>query len=256
MFDYWDGTCWPALEDPILRSELYKFFEAKQYADGDKLKPFAPTTRKVADLMDAARAITIIETTMPTPAWLDPADHPADEIIACANGLVHWPTRTMSEHRPGFYVHHSVPFSLDSKAPPPKRWLAFLAELWGDDTETIDALQEMAGYLVSGDTRQQKMFLLVGPKRGGKGTIARVLTRIGPAQAAGRQAAPSKIPTPTKPTTPPMINSSPAGIRTQRYNGLLSQRKKPPTPLGSPADSRGSAKPDTRLQLSRAMTTA
>ena len=36
----------------------------------------------------------------------------------------------------------------------------------------------MFGYLVSGDTRQQKMFLLVGPKRGGKGTIGRVLTRM------------------------------------------------------------------------------
>jgi putative DNA primase/helicase len=51
-------------------------------------------------------------------------------------------------------------------------------ELWGGDAETIGALQEMFGYLVSADTRQQKMFLLVGPKRGGKGTIARVLTQM------------------------------------------------------------------------------
>jgi putative DNA primase/helicase len=36
----------------------------------------------------------------------------------------------------------------------------------------------MFGYLISGDTRQQKMFLFVGPKRGGKGTIGRVLTRL------------------------------------------------------------------------------
>jgi putative DNA primase/helicase len=36
----------------------------------------------------------------------------------------------------------------------------------------------MFGYLVSGDTRQQKIFLLIGPKRGGKGTIARVLERM------------------------------------------------------------------------------
>ncbi len=43
-----------------------------------------------------------------------------------------------------------------------------------------------------------------------------------------------------KPTTPPMINSSPAGIRTQRDDGLLSQRKNPPTPLGSPAEIRSS----------------
>jgi putative DNA primase/helicase len=71
-----------------------------------------------------------------------------------------------------------VPFTFNPDAPPPRRWFAFLQELWGDDAETIAALQEMFGYLVSGDTRQQKMFLLVGPKRGGKGTIGRVLTRM------------------------------------------------------------------------------
>jgi putative DNA primase/helicase len=35
-------------------------------------------------------------------------------------------------------------------------------------------LQEWAGYLLTADTRQQKILLLVGPKRSGKGTIARV----------------------------------------------------------------------------------
>ena len=61
---------------------------------------------------------------------------------------------------------------------PARRWLAFLRTLWGNDVELINCLQEMFGYLVSGDTCQQKMFLLVGPKRGGKGTIGRVLTRL------------------------------------------------------------------------------
>jgi putative DNA primase/helicase len=178
QFYRWDGTCWPAIEDPILRSELYKWFEEKTYVEGDKQKPFAPTVRKVADLMDATRAITIINTNMPTPAWLTSGDHPADEIISCDNGLVHWPTRTLYQHRPGYYVHHSVPFAFDPEAPGPRRWLAFLKELWGVDNDTIGAVQEMFGYLISGDTRQQKMFLLVGPKRGGKGTIARVLTRM------------------------------------------------------------------------------
>jgi putative DNA primase/helicase len=36
----------------------------------------------------------------------------------------------------------------------------------------------MCGYFLTADTRQQKSFLIVGPKRSGKGTIARVLTRL------------------------------------------------------------------------------
>jgi putative DNA primase/helicase len=60
--------------------------------------------------------------------------------------------------------------------------LEFLNELWPDDAEAIAAV----GYLVSGDTGQQKMFMLVGPKRGGKGAIGRVLTRmIGRPNVAG-----------------------------------------------------------------------
>jgi putative DNA primase/helicase len=128
--------------------------------------------------MDATRAITIIETAKETPSWLGKPNHPADEMISCQNGLVNWRTRTLHEHSPLYYVHHSVPFSFDADAPVPERWLAFLDELWAGDATTIGALQEMFGYLVSGDTRQQKMFLFVGPKRGGKGTIGRVLARM------------------------------------------------------------------------------
>ena len=178
QFYRWDGTCWPSVEDPILRSELYRWFESKWYKSGDGKKPFAPTARKIGDLLDATKAITIISTKQETPCWLGESNHPADEVISCQNGLVHWPTRTMSEHRPAYYVHHSVPFAFDPDAPPPERWLAFLDALWPDDPTTINALQEMFGYLVSGDTKQQKMFLLVGPKHGGKGTIGRVLSRM------------------------------------------------------------------------------
>lgn len=34
------------------------------------------------------------------------------------------------------------------------------------------------GYVLSGETRQQKIFMLVGPPRSGKGTIGRVLTGL------------------------------------------------------------------------------
>src|SRR4030095_16234340 len=49
---------------------------------------------------------------------------------------------------------------------------------WGDDAATIAALQEAMGYILGGDTSLQKMFLFVGPKRLGTGTIGRVLTGL------------------------------------------------------------------------------
>ena len=110
-------------------------------------------------------AITFQPQSLNAPAWIDNlgAD-PANEIIACRNGLLHVPTRTLLQHTPTFFTHHCVPFDYDPNAPTPTRWLAFLEELWPDDPESIAALQEGFGYLVSGDTSLQKIFLLVGPK--------------------------------------------------------------------------------------------
>ena len=132
----------------------------------------------MADLIGAAKGITNLLAKIETPSWLGDADCRADEVISCKNGLVHWPTRKLLPHRPGYYVHHSVPFAFDPAAAVPERWLNFLDELWPGDQDSVDALQETFGYLINGDCRQQKIFMLVGPKRGGKGTIGRVLTRM------------------------------------------------------------------------------
>ena len=39
-------------------------------------------------------------------------------------------------------------------------------------------LQEWVGYLLTQDTRQHKILLIVGPPRSGKGTIGRVLREL------------------------------------------------------------------------------
>lgn len=176
----WDGTCWPTFDQGKLRAELYDFFEHGLYQDTDgKQKPFDPSRRKVDDLLDALRAVAYVPVETEAPSWLTGVPSaPAGELVACQNGLVHVPTRRLYPHSPRYYVHHAVPFDFDPNAPPPERWHGFLNDLWNDDAESIGTLQEMFGYAVSGDTRMQKMFLLIGPKRGGKGTIARVLTAL------------------------------------------------------------------------------
>src|SRR5262249_4345319 len=50
--------------------------------------------------------------------------------------------------------------------------------LWQQDAEAIVTLQDWFGYALSPDTSQQKICFIVGPRRSGKGTIARVLTAL------------------------------------------------------------------------------
>jgi putative DNA primase/helicase len=95
-----------------------------------------------------------------------------------ANGLLHVRTRILHPHTYSYFNHHALPFAFNPKAPTPDAWLTFLAALWPDDPQTISAFQECVGYLLGGDTSLQKMFLFVGPRRGGKGTIGRVLTGL------------------------------------------------------------------------------
>ena len=71
-----------------------------------------------------------------------------------------------------------MPFAYDPNAPEPTAWLDFLASVWDDDKDSIALLQEYFGYVLSGRLDMQKLLMLVGPTRSGKGTIARVLTAL------------------------------------------------------------------------------
>ena len=179
-FYQFDGACWPETEARGIRGAIYKWLEEAVYSkDNQGLVPYEPTRRKVDDVVDALRAVVHVAGAKEPPAWLDGTTEPlANEVAAVGNGLLHIPSRKLLAHTPNFFSHHALPFNFDPAAPAPARWLAFLEELWADDMESIETLQEMVGYIIGGDTRQQKIFLIAGPKRSGKGTIGRVMTGL------------------------------------------------------------------------------
>jgi P4 family phage/plasmid primase-like protien len=179
-FETWTGVDWRPIEDGRLRSELYSFFkDAVFYNANGELRPFRPGRNKVSDLVDALKASTYLTNEVAPAAWLtDGESAPASELISMHNGLIHVPTRTLLAHTPAFYTTWSLPFAYNPDATGPQRWVQFLDELWPDDAESQQTLQDIFGYLLSGDTRQQKIFALIGQKRAGKGTIARVLTAL------------------------------------------------------------------------------
>jgi putative DNA primase/helicase len=140
------------------------------------------TSSVVGNVLDNLKAQTILPFGYSPPCWLKPidgCDWKPHEVISCRNGLLHLPT--IAEGGPGliastprFFTPAALDFDYQPDAPPPARWLAFLGSLWGDDAESIAALQEWFGYFLTTDTRQQKMLWLIGPKRSGKSTIARI----------------------------------------------------------------------------------
>ena len=95
-----------------------------------------------------------------------------------ANGLLDLATGKLYPHSPQYFQSYSLSFDYDPKAPEPREWLRFLASLWPEDEEARDTLQEIMGLLLTDDTSHHKLFMLVGPPRSGKGTIARVMQRM------------------------------------------------------------------------------
>ncbi|MCX4095341.1 DNA primase family protein [Nocardia sp. alder85J] len=174
----WTGTHWEEQDHAGLRSHVYRILEKVSYLDEAGLPvDWNPNRHKVANVMEAMAAVGHMRSTIDPPAWLDGAPM-RSAIIACRNGLLHVENRTLSEHTPAFFNLVSVPFDYDPDAPEPRVWLDFLASVWPDDQASVDLLQEYTGYVLSGRTDMQKLLLLIGPTRSGKGTYTRMLKEL------------------------------------------------------------------------------
>jgi putative DNA primase/helicase len=195
----WIGPNWFEREDRAVRAEAYAFTENAFFEDGglhgvlsalpaddidiDALEPWRPTRFKIGNLQEALAAIVHLDETTDQPSWIGVAGRP---VVAVANGLLCLDGRVLFPHTPSYFNLTAVPFDYDPNAPEPMDWLTFLNELWPDDPDSIAALQEFFGYVISGRLDMHKILLIVGPTRGGKGTIARILGKlIGTGNVAG-----------------------------------------------------------------------
>ena len=179
-FYTYTGTGYRETLDEEIRSHLYRFLDQAQCQNSHgNVVPFEPNRNKVLEVLEALKAEALLSPGIERPAWLLGNDASRDdEILACKNGLLDLSSQELLDHTPRFFGHEALEFEYDPQAPEPKRWIQFLKELWSDDPASISTLQEWCGYALTPDTRQQKILLIVGPKRSGKGTIGRLLRKL------------------------------------------------------------------------------
>jgi putative DNA primase/helicase len=178
---YWRGEWWwwnPSktrycrVVDDMVKAQLRLFLE--NFA-------LFVTNPVVANIVGSLAAVVFVGDSVEFPAWLTgPVEFKATEILATKSALLHLPSLVDGVLKslpatPQFFSSISLDFDYDPKAPPPVAWLDFLGQLFGDDHASIECLQEWFGYLLSPETGLQKILGIVGPRRSGKGTIARVL---------------------------------------------------------------------------------
>ena len=139
-----------------------------------------PVSRSTINaVLEMVRLATLVQDSA-APAWLSKRQpHPAEQIVAVKNGLLHLPSllkgrSTLLPHTPAFFTLNAVSYDYHKDAICPQ-WERFLSEIRADDAESIRTLQEWFGYVLLPDTSLQKLMMLIGLPRSGKGTIARVI---------------------------------------------------------------------------------
>ncbi len=137
-----------------------------------------PTT--VAQALESVRSIAHLPASTVSPSWLCDPDGlpPATELVPCRTMNYHIPTDRVLAPTPALFNVNALDFDYDPDPDPPERWIKFLEQLFGEDLESVELLQEWMGYTLTGDTSQQKMLLIIGPRRSGKGTIGRIMGRL------------------------------------------------------------------------------
>jgi len=174
----WKGGRYIELRESDVRGYLVEFLNKRYFKVGRSA---------LSNCMMQLEAQSLLPSTTEPPVWLAPVKGShwrPQELLVCRNMIVHLPSLFSGGEysvppTPALFTTAGLDFNFTgADTPKPERWLRFLSELWPDDPEAIEALRLWAGYLLVPDTSQDKLLALIGPKRGGKTTVAKVLTAL------------------------------------------------------------------------------
>jgi putative DNA primase/helicase len=167
--EFWQhtGTHWAPVERAIINKWLYHATENAWYVKKNAKgvyddKPWSPDRNKINILAHALSDGLLTH------------EGDEDRCIALQNGVYNIKTDRVDPHGEHRFNLSVLPFAHDKHATCP-RWLEFLEQVLPGDASAQAFLAEWFGYVLSGRTDLHKMLSMVGPRRCGKGTIARVL---------------------------------------------------------------------------------
>jgi putative DNA primase/helicase len=182
FYDYESGH-YAMVDDHTIEANLYSFLDkcGKEVLRGHRsiILPFEPDTKSIHETINALKAVGHVLPTIEQPYWLDGRMGPDPAQLICfPNGILNLSTNEFMSPDPMLFTPHGVALDYDPNAPKPVEWLKFLKQVFDGEQDQIDSLQEMFGYCVSSDVSQEKVFMLIGPKRSGKDTKRHTLQSL------------------------------------------------------------------------------
>lgn len=138
------------------------------------------TPRFAADVVKCLAALVRIPFDVGFPAFLDGRIGSPSHTVAFRNGLLDLTDLggdfRLHPHSPQWFSTSCLPYDFDQHATC-ESFVGFLKEVLRDE-DRILLLQEWFGLCLTHDTSFQKLLMMVGPKRSGKGTVLRILQYV------------------------------------------------------------------------------
>jgi putative DNA primase/helicase len=199
-FHAWDGSSYKIVPSKELRADVARIIdeefvsiyeqklETRGGFEGEEIILEHVTTNLVSDVIQAISGMTLMKVIDydSQPTWVNKSknDWYSKDVMSMKDSIIHIPSFVSGDsvhsipQTPNLFNPFAIDYKFNPDAPNPNRFFDFLDSVWGSDYATIEALQEWFGYLLLPDTSQQKMLMLIGPTRSGKGTIGRVIEKV------------------------------------------------------------------------------
>jgi putative DNA primase/helicase len=185
-FLVWRDGAYVQVEDNEVQSQIQAMLDraktkVKDAESGEMINvDFDPKSKDVAEVL-AALKNKLHRSALDRPQWLPGYTGPdAANLVSFPNVLLDTTNGKTYDPTPGLFTRNVLGFNYDAKAKKVDEWLKFLRSIFAEEEreEKIRLLRQIMGYLISGDISYQKIFMLVGPARSGKGTIMQVINRL------------------------------------------------------------------------------
>lgn len=191
--DHFGHRLWQSIRKEFERAwekekEAYVKWTQSQSYSAEKDKGF-PKLRKVTsqlirNVLEATKSMCALRNSQKMNDWTDNRGG-KDHYIAVENGILNVnkaivevdPKIILAPHTPDWFSKMKLSFRFDPEALCPE-WDKFVKDVFNGDHESYDILQKWIGYLLCPDNSYQKIMLVIGPQRSGKGTILHVMREL------------------------------------------------------------------------------
>jgi putative DNA primase/helicase len=166
----WDNTRWRPDTTAALFAEIRTFLRNRSRSDATD----EPTRKLLRKAQTVAAVERLSQSHQP---WATvPADWDADSwLLGTPGGVLDLRTGALAPADPSFLITKQTAVSPAGECP---LWLQFLDVVTDGDPELVQFLRRMAGYSLTGSTREHALFFIYGTGRNGKGVFISALAGV------------------------------------------------------------------------------